>query len=149
MRIENADLLASFGGRRQCEVCGRVRQCDAAHIFSKGSGRVDEPWNLVSLCREDHAANHQRTNGRDVTRTQLLEIAAMREGVSPEWIIAEVRRIRAMPQPRDGEREKPITKRKKKEKAAWQLKAEAMTKAWRKAYRERLKEQKKQREQAR
>lgn len=142
MRIENADLLASFGGMRRCEVCGKLKHCDAAHIFSAGAGRVDEPWNIVSLCREDHAANHQRTNGRDVTRAQLLEIAAMREGVSPEWIIAEVRRIRALPQPRDGEREKPLRKRKQRL-TAWQVEQRRRAKEWRKQWRVKIKAERK------
>lgn len=42
---------------RRCEVCGAV--ADAHHIVSRGAGGSDEPYNLISLCRQHHGDYHQ------------------------------------------------------------------------------------------
>ena len=55
---------------------------------------MDIPGNIVALDRECHNASHA---GREPRMTQLLELAAKREGVSAEWIVDEVYRIRALP----------------------------------------------------
>ncbi len=51
-RIVNKALLADFRARC-CLVCGKT-PCDPAHIKTRGSGGVDEEWNLLSLCRAHH-----------------------------------------------------------------------------------------------
>lgn len=45
--------------RRQtpCLACGKV-PTDICHIRSRGAGGKDEPWNLIPLCRADHALQH-------------------------------------------------------------------------------------------
>lgn len=75
--------------RPRCEWCDRKQPqgCDPAHIFSRGAGRVDHDWNLAGLCRECHGASH---SGLPPSREQLIKLAAEREGVTPEQIIALV-----------------------------------------------------------
>lgn len=41
-----------------CVVCNRT-PCDPCHIKSKGSGGTDDDWNLISLCRIHHNAQHR------------------------------------------------------------------------------------------
>jgi len=40
-----------------CLVCGRI-PTEVCHVKSKGSGGADEPYNLMSLCRTHHSAQH-------------------------------------------------------------------------------------------
>lgn len=92
MRIINKPLLRRFAEVYRCEYCGcRTPGADPAHIFGRGAGRVDIPANIVSLCRQCHTSSHA---GGYPTFDDLLLIAAKREGVTPEWIVDEVYRIR-------------------------------------------------------
>jgi len=43
---------------KNCVVCGRP-DSDVHHIKTRGSGGTDDPWNLVHLCRREHAEIHQ------------------------------------------------------------------------------------------
>ncbi len=100
MRIVNEELLASFRVDR-CEWCGRTGGAEGHHYwFKRSQGRLDHPWNLISLCRG-------WSNGRFVSchdhveknfmawRPILLKIVAKRYGISPEEIVDELNRLRA------------------------------------------------------
>jgi hypothetical protein len=92
VKVINEDLLNEFRGfGKRCEWCGRLRYCHAAHIFSRGAGRVDIPGNLVCLCWECHGANH---NGHRPLKVDLLAIAAARERTTQDAITEEVYKIR-------------------------------------------------------
>lgn len=93
MVIVCESTLDQFRGPGRCEVCGkRCRIREAAHIFSRGSGQLDIPINLVSCGRTEafecdcHLANHAKTNGQTVSRERLLRIAAVREATTPQAI---------------------------------------------------------------
>lgn len=99
MIIDCPKNLKLFRGPGLCEYCEQwfdVR--DAAHLFAKGQGggkQIDLPINLCSLCWKCHRiGNH---NGKEPTFGTLVKIIAQREGVTPEWVIAEVYRIRRLP----------------------------------------------------
>lgn len=93
MKLIDKDLLREFNEKTICEWCRRSFPggLDAAHIFSRGAGRVDIRGNLVSLCRECHTRSH--TSGVP-SLWQLLEMAAKREGCSVDDIEAKIYAIR-------------------------------------------------------
>lgn len=98
MKVIDKKLLAEFRTPGPCEFCGiycKVRE--PAHIYSVGAGRLDIRENLVALgstrlflctCHSDSHA------GCRPTRIDLLEIAARREGTTPEEITEKVYRLR-------------------------------------------------------
>lgn len=96
MILKDPDLLAEFRAATACEYCERPTPhgCDPAHILSRGAGRVDIRGNLVSLCRWCHDSSHY---GNAPYTSELLAIAAKREGTTVEWIRLEVYRIRREP----------------------------------------------------
>lgn len=101
MLIISEKTLAMFRVAGRCEFC--LRWCtrrEPAHIFSRGTGQIDIPENLVSLgstlgfqctC---HALNH---SGHHPDRADLLDIAATRHGVAGTAIQEAVWRIRRLP----------------------------------------------------
>lgn len=100
MIIKNESLLESFRTGGLCEWCGaKCKQREGAHIYSRGTGRVDARWNLVSLgssltfqcpChRNSHA-------GSKPYRGDLLAIAAKREGTSADAITEAVHALRRL-----------------------------------------------------
>lgn len=111
MILRNDALLRAFQTPGPCEWCGKMcKQREAAHIFAKGMGgghRLDIRINLLALglgawagraaeC-SCHWGHH---NGKSPTRAQMLEVAAKREGTTPEaieWAILILKRIKAMP----------------------------------------------------
>lgn len=53
------DAFALNSARSQpCVACGSS-PADPAHIRSRGAGGPDEPWNLLSLCRNCHIYQHR------------------------------------------------------------------------------------------
>jgi hypothetical protein len=82
MNVVDEKVLDRFRGPGKCEWCGHLRKrLDAAHIFTRGAGRLDLPINLVGLCHWCHVCHH---NGATPTRAQLLVVAAIREGWPPD-----------------------------------------------------------------
>lgn len=106
MRIISKGTLDLFRGRAQCEFCGeRLRRAsEAAHIFSRGAGRLDITVNLCALggpwCCGCHHKSHQ---GGEPTREQLLELVGRREGVTPASIELAVYALRRAPKEADCE----------------------------------------------
>ena len=97
-RIVNKPLLDEFRAQTRCEWCGRtVAQCEPHHIFCRGMGggaRLDIRENLVALCGP-FAGNCHGLAPRH--RQYMLRLAAMREGTTPEAIVAKIWRLRRTP----------------------------------------------------
>lgn len=92
MKIIDKNLLLEFRLKPKCEACGkRVQECDPHHIMTRGAGRVDIRCNLISLCVECHTGFH--TSGKP-SFFALLEIAAHREGTTPDEVLMKVWEIR-------------------------------------------------------
>lgn len=92
MRVIDKKLLKQFSQPGRCECCGRMcGSRDPHHLFSRGAGRIDVRQNLVSICRECHSMVHSGA----MCRKAMLEIAAKREGTTPDEIEALVYRLRA------------------------------------------------------
>lgn len=102
MNVPDDTLIASYRKPGVCELCGkRCRMLCAAHIFSKGAGKVDHPWNLVAVgmdpvngCCDCHLRSH---NGPKPSREDFLRVVADREEVSPEHITETISAVRACP----------------------------------------------------
>lgn len=97
MKRENDDLLDYFRRRPECELCGLVKAChDPHHIKPKGIGggsRLDVACNLMALCRACHIEVH----AGKISKAQLLEIIAAREGLLAEEVEAAVWRLLRTP----------------------------------------------------
>lgn len=99
MKLVDEEALDQFRGPGLCEWCGKkTSNRDPHHIFSKGAGRVDIKENIIALDRHCHTMVHSGA----ITRSQMLEIAAKREGTTPEEITNEVYRIRRSVRKMDG-----------------------------------------------
>ncbi len=80
-----------------CEWCKkRVRRREPHHIFSRGSGRIDHRYNLISLCAVFSGGSncHHEVHQGHILRESLLAIVAQREGVSQTDIRATLLRLR-------------------------------------------------------
>ncbi len=93
--IIDKHLLRDMSKPGRCENCNRPCPdgLDPHHLWSKGAGRVDLAPNIVSICRDCHNGFH--ASGKP-SKTELVEIAAAREGMTPEEIEALVMAIRRM-----------------------------------------------------
>ena len=92
MKVIDKNLLLEFRLMRQCAWCKKkVEECDPAHIFSRGAGRVDIRENIVNLCRECHFFNHC---GQPPTKNDLLFIASVREGKDIVDIVHKIMMMR-------------------------------------------------------
>lgn len=69
-----------------CEVCGRVGYGDLHHIRYRSQLGSDIRANLIRLCYEHHAAAHAGV----LTKRELIEIVARREGKTVEEIAEEI-----------------------------------------------------------
>ena len=98
MRLIDEEVLIEARSRERCEWCGRRGPLDAAHILSKGAGRVDLPCNIVALDRFCHSRSHA---GDDPTTADLLAIAAAREGILQDDIRRMVWAVRRAPKGSD------------------------------------------------
>lgn len=101
MNVPNDRLLAEFRTPGNCELCGSFcSMCAAAHIFSKGAGRVDARINLVRVglsAVADCRCHHDSHANQNQPRSKLLAVAAKREGVAIEHIEAVIPAVRACP----------------------------------------------------
>lgn len=95
MVVIDEELLVEFRAARRCELCRRATPngTDPHHCFSRGAGRIDHAFNLISLCRDCHC----RIHGGGLARERLLEIVAAREGTTVEAIREEIWRLRREP----------------------------------------------------
>ena len=58
MTEQSKETLFDSIRSQRCLVCSKLG-VDVAHVKTRGSGGPDEAWNLMSLCRRDHAIQHQ------------------------------------------------------------------------------------------
>lgn len=101
MNVPNDRLLAEFRTPGNCELCGKFcSMCVAAHIFSRGAGRVDALINLVRVGMSAVAhcpCHHDSHSTQKQPRSKLLSVAAAREGVTVEFIESVIPAVRACP----------------------------------------------------
>lgn len=101
MRIVNQPLIESFRTPGSCRWCQNpVRMRCAAHIFSKGAGRVDIRCNLVQLGMDpvtDCSCHHDSHMGLAPTFDDLLRLSAEDHKCRPEDIHQVVYFIRRLP----------------------------------------------------
>ncbi len=107
MKIVNDDLIASYRKRGRCLWCSEMVNLCAAHLFSKGAGQVDLPFNLISLgqnavvdcsCHQD--SHYSQSPGRD----KLLAINARLYKTTPQAIEDVVQWVRRLPKGSSRER---------------------------------------------
>ncbi len=91
---KDKSMLKIFGLPGICEWCHRKGKRQAHHIHGRGMGgawRLDHPLFLVSVCKVCHwQFQHEK-----IPREKAVEIAAKREGVSPEWAWSQFWRLRS------------------------------------------------------
>lgn len=100
MRVENKAFLKSRCRVGRCEWCGKkgINLC-AAHVFSKGAGRIDHPLNCVDVGLEPwdcpcHVESHQLGYpGKD----EFLTVIAAREQELQPDIETTIHLIRHLP----------------------------------------------------
>jgi hypothetical protein len=100
MKLVNKKALSECRSRGHCEHCHRATDLQAAHIFSKGAGQVDHPWNLSCLCLFCHASSH---GGNEPLHEQLMAYSAKRHDVLQDDIEGLVYLIRRLPKGQDHE----------------------------------------------
>ncbi len=136
MKIIDESVLDRFRGPGICEWCERKASSrDPHHVHTKGAGRIDHPWNLVSLCRECHNNAHLGY----ITRYDFLAVVSTRERETQDAIEREIFRLRRLPQPKGLKPEKPLRKKRCKRKPpAWKIAAMAGQREYRKKLRKSL-----------
>jgi hypothetical protein len=96
VKVIDDNLLRQFREKTTCEWCHRYfpQGLDPHHyFFARGTGqhkRLDHRFNLVALDRDCH----NKAGAGNISRWQLLEIVAKREGISAVDIEAELWRLR-------------------------------------------------------
>ena len=86
MIIQHPATLARFRAM-DCEYTHEAGPGDAHHLFSKATGQVDAPWNLVALKHPVHMRHH---SGKPPTFEQLLGIVCHREKTDGDSIEAAI-----------------------------------------------------------
>jgi len=88
--IKNDDLLKTYRIPGICRWCGRrVRQLCACHIFPRGRGRVDLPFNLVAMGADaltDCKCHHDSHLTGFPGESELLALNAVSFGVSQDTL---------------------------------------------------------------
>lgn len=85
-----------FRLKGRCERCSKRGPVEPHHVFTKGMGgatRLDVKINLLALCRVCHDGFHL---GR-ISRDELLDIIAAREGVTRVDLIEAIWILRRAP----------------------------------------------------
>ncbi len=103
MRVERKEKLRFFREQTKCELCGRIcpQGTDPAHVFARGSGRLDISINLLSLCRgfaeKGWVSCHQDYDHGKISQYQVLAKVAKREGTVPDAIVQVIHFLRYLP----------------------------------------------------
>ena len=96
MRITDDTVLQHFRNLGRCQWChARCWPLDPHHVRSRGVGGSDVPANIVALCRACHTASHA---GQAPRKTDLFRMIAERLKTSPCVVVAELDRLRMLPQ---------------------------------------------------
>ena len=99
MKIIDPEFLAQFRGPGICEYCRRtVRNREPHHLFCRGMGgacQLDVMINLMALCATFSGGQHchHRYHFGIIPKRELIAIVAHREGMTPEELEAEIRRL--------------------------------------------------------
>ncbi len=108
MRIVNEQLLASQRGPGRCEWCGQhVAAREAHHVFKRGSGRLDVPWNLLWVGRTQPfplcPCHGDLEAGRIMQEDALLKIAGRDGWLQPVMVrvVNALRWLPKSPRPKD------------------------------------------------
>lgn len=97
-RVKNPKLLKELKEEMGCcEYCGSPFNLEAAHIIAKGMGGAKGPdirENIAVLCGPARfgAGCHGAEHRGKISKDQLIEIVARREGIMPEECRRRVRR---------------------------------------------------------
>ena len=96
MTVINDKLLTDISREARCSWCGRAPfgLADPAHVFSRGTGRLDIACNVVPLDRGCHRASH---DGHSPMQIDLLAIAAARCDTLQDYIRDVVYALRRLP----------------------------------------------------
>ncbi len=78
-----------------CERCGARASGENHHVVTRGAGGPDHALNLIQLCQTCHTKAH----AGNISKQELFEIIAKREGVPVQDVIDTVRRLqRGLPE---------------------------------------------------
>lgn len=99
MKLVNPKALVPFRGPGLCQNCGKSCMTrEAAHVFSKGAGRIDHRLNLIALGGAFACGCHHRHHqGREPRTDDLLQKVSERESVPVEVIRSWVAAVRREP----------------------------------------------------
>lgn len=86
-RTKDHKMIQAMRGNT-CERCGKWTTIEPHHVFTVGAGGGDLRINLVQLCTDCHIGAHSGS----VTRDELLDIIARREGMSVDEVYRQNRR---------------------------------------------------------
>ncbi len=80
-----------------CERCGARASGEPHHVITRGAGGPDHPFNLIQLCGPN--CHYGDVPAGKVSKQELFEIIAKREGVPVQDVIDTVRRLqRGLPE---------------------------------------------------
>lgn len=95
--IVDERLLKQIRSQCRCALCGKRKLLQAAHVMSRGAGRVDIRGNLLALCADCHRMEHDG----NITKDELLDLSARMDGVDPEIVRDTVNLFRRIPKGHD------------------------------------------------
>jgi len=100
MNVLNPALLKAFRLPGLCEYCRKPCKMRCGHhVFAKGAGQVDHPWNLVKVGmnpRDCNCHGSHHFSGKP-SRHEFLCVVSEREGVSLEFIDQVIPAVIALP----------------------------------------------------
>lgn len=101
MKVIDEELLKTCRTSGLCEYCGKsCRSREPHHLFCRGiggGGRLDIPINLLALGAAFECPCHRLFHAGKISRLQMLEKIAEREGRTADDIEAEIRLISRTP----------------------------------------------------
>lgn len=78
-KIRNAPMVDKYrSDHPHCETCqlnGDIRPADDVHHLCPGTGRTDEIWNIIRLCRGCHILVTEHIGGEEARRLNLICVA--------------------------------------------------------------------------
>lgn len=80
--------------RSHCDACTRYGDVDRCHIQSRGAGGEELPFNLLLMCREHHAMQHQLGWAAMIERFPRLEKVLRKKGWGLREIMGVVKMVR-------------------------------------------------------
>ncbi|SMC63574.1 hypothetical protein [Sporomusa malonica] len=95
VRVKNPKLLKQLKKEVGCcEKCGSHFNLESAHLISKGANGPDIRENVAILCGPARygAGCHGAEHRGKISKYELFEIVAKREGITPEECRTRVRR---------------------------------------------------------